>query len=317
MNDPCYWVGMDIGGTSIKIALVDELGQISNLFRIPTKEIDHSVNDFLSVLTDKVLEIMALSPTPVCGMGISQPGFQMEDKSGTLYSVNIPLINGLNTKAYFEETTRLKTIVTNDLVAHGLAEHRFGAGKNVNNFLSVSMGTGIGHTFIKDGNPVLATNGISGDSGRMILDPNSDLVESSGIFGTAEALCGVNAIEILAKQTYPENQNYLAHEIISLAKGGKDHLARKIMITIGHRLALYLFNLSIVYFPDVISITGGQTEAGDFFIEECRREFERLGGDFLLNCYSSMGRTNNIKIVKSDSGGLTGLQGSIVPFLER
>lgn len=317
MKELRNWVGMDIGGTGIKIALVNELGEISQLQKIPTKEIDHSVRGFLSILKDKVLEIIALSPTPVCGIGISQPGFQMDDQSGTLYSVNIPLINGVNTKGFFEETTRLGTIVTNDLVAHGLAEYRFGAGTNVSNFLSVSMGTGIGHTFIKDGKPVVAANGISGDSGRMILGPDSNLVDSSGIHGTAEALCGVKAIETLAKQTYSENQNFLAHEIISLAKGGKDHLARMIMITISHRLALYLFNLSVIYFPDVISITGGQTEAGEFFIEECRREFERLGGDFLTNCYRSMGRVNKIKIVKSDSGGLTGLQGSIVPFLER
>src|SRR5690606_30386711 len=144
----------------------------------------------------------------------------------------------------------------------------FGAGKNVSNFMSVSMGTGIGHTFIKDGKPVVVANGISGDSGRMILDPDSTLVDSSGIRGTAEALCGVNAIETLAKQTYLNNRNYPASVIISLAKGGKDPLARKIMITISHRLALYLFNLSVIYFPEVISITGGQTEAGDFFIEE-------------------------------------------------
>ena len=89
-----------------------------------------------------------------------------------------------------------------NLVAHSLAEASFGLGKGVERFLSVSLGTGIGHTFIYKGKPQLTFNGTSGDSGRMILDPNSTIADSSGVYGSAEALCGVRAIEILAENNY-------------------------------------------------------------------------------------------------------------------
>ena len=106
----------------------------------------------------------------------------MENGSGTLFSINMPLINQFDFKSYYEDITKQKTVVTNDLVAHSLAEQKFGNGQNVGHFLSVFMGTGIGHTYLKNGKPMMITNGICGESGRMILYVHSTLQDSSGIF---------------------------------------------------------------------------------------------------------------------------------------
>ena len=312
-----YWLGVDIGGTSIKIALINQSGEIFHLNRIGIDDIKHSIEAFLLKLVDSIQSTIHLSNQNVNGIGISLPGLQMENGSGALFSINLPIINGINIRDYIEENTQLRTVVTCDIVAHSLAEQKFGAGKNVKNFLSVSLGTGIGHTFIKDGTPFIITNGLCGDSGRMILDQCSALQDSSGVIGTAEALCGVKAIETLANNMYPTGKSYSAREIISLAKSGKDPVSREIMMIISRHLAHYLFNLSVIYFPDVISITGGQTEAGKFFIVECQKEFNQLSSKYFIQCFKMIGRNKPIKIVKSKLGGLTGLQGSIIPLIAK
>jgi len=316
MNNQKQFLGVDIGGTSLKIALVNQFGELFHLKRIAINDINHSIDSFLSKLSDSIIETISLSNQNVTGVGVSLPGLQMDDGAGALFSINVPIINGIRIRDYLEQNINLKTIVTSDIVAHSLAEQKFGSGKNINNFLSVSLGTGIGHTFLKNGKPLIVTNGLCGDSGRMILDQNSDLEDSSGVRGSAEALCGVHAIEILAKKMYLDEKLLTAQEIISMARAGNYTRPRKIMTIISHHLAHYLFNLSVIYFPEVISITGGQTEAGNFFIVECQHEFRRLGQKYFNQCYKSIGRQQSIKIVKSKLGGLTGLQGSIVPLIE-
>lgn len=315
MTERRYWVGIDIGGTNTKIAIINDLGEISNLNRIYNSSINLATTSFPLVIAEKVLDIIENSKIKIEGIGISTPGLQMENGCGTLFSINMPILNKFDLKSFFEQKTHLPAVINNDLIAHSLAEQKFGAGKNVKYFLSVSMGTGLGHAFIKDGKPMVVCNGISGDSGRIILDPNSPLQDSSGMVGTAEALCGVNAIEVLAKEYYQDGQIQNAQQVISAAQEGEDQIARQIMIVISRRLALFLVNLSVIYFPEVISITGGQTEAGDFFIEECQKEFNRLSGSFFDNCLHMMERKNQIAIVKSKAGGLAGLIGSVVPLI--
>jgi hypothetical protein len=74
-------------------------------------------------------------------------------------------------------------------------------------------------------------------------------------------------------------------------------------------------NLSCLFYPEIISLTGGQTESGMFFIEACQQEFERISADFFEEYYRIMGEETRIKIVKAEAGGLAGLVGSIVPLL--
>ena len=316
MSSGKVYVGIDIGGTNTKIALVDSNGGYTCLNRIFYGESGLSLDLFLQKVTVEVAQLAAANEGNLSGIGISSPGLQMENGHGTLNSVNMPILNEFDLKNFFEDRFHLPAVVNNDLVAHSLAESRFGLGKGVDRFLSVSMGTGIGHTFIYKGKPQLIMNGISGDSGRMIIDPVSTIVDSSGVYGSAEALCGVRAIELLAKEHYTGEKHYSAQEVISKAHDENEVTAIKIMTVISHRLALLLINLSTIYFPEVISITGGQTEAGPFFIEECQKEFDRRVSVFFDDIARSRGQEHGICIHKSRTGGLTGLIGSIVPFLD-
>jgi len=317
MNPEDHYIGVDIGGTNTKIAVVSQRGEITNLRRLINKEIDLTTGNFLDLIALEIQGILESEPASVKGVGISTPGLQRTDGRGTLFSINMPILNNVDLQEYFETCTGLPVTVHNDLVAHSLAESCFGAGRGIARFLSVSMGTGIGHTFILNGVPQLSLGGVSGESGRMILDVLSTDRDSMGVSGSAEAMCGVRAIETLAKEKYTDGKIHSAHDVIAVAGAGTDPLAVDIMGEIAARLAVLLVNLSSIYFPQVISLTGGQTEAGDHFIKKCSEEYQKFSMGFFDEFLALSGAAEKVRIVKSETGGLTGLLGSIVPLLER
>ena len=316
MDTTKVYLGIDIGGTNSKIAIVNPLGEYFDLSRYSYGDSKPTIKTFLENLFVVVDMLVDKNRARLAGIGIACPGLQMENGHGTLTSVNMPLLKGVDLKAHFEKRYQLPVSVINDLVAHSMAESHFGLGRGIERFLTVSLGTGIGHAFIYRGKPQYVMNGISGDSGRMVIDPVSEIQDSSGVFGSAEALCGVNAIELLAKEYYPDGPILSAREVISKARDENDPMAVKIMSVISRRLALLLINLSSIYFPETISVSGGQTEAGPFFIEECQKEFDRRASGFFNEMAKACGRKKGIKIRKSSTGGLSGLIGSIVSYLE-
>lgn len=312
-----YFIGVDIGGTNTKIALVTQQGEISHLCRIATWCGEPMLENLLNRVSEAVDAIIAEAAHPIFGIGIAVPGLQMITGDGPLYTVNLPFLSRFNLKKYFADRYQIPVQVSNDLVAHSLAESYFGAGKGVDRLLSVSLGTGVGHIFVDHGVPLVIVNGISGDSGRMILDPHSDLCDSSGIYGSADALCGVKAIETLAQKLYPHMVTYKAKDVISAACEKNDPIAQQILTIVAYHTGHLLMNLSSIFFPEVIVLTGGQVEAGEFFMTECRKEFARLSARFFDEYFHLNGQERQIQVIKSQTGGLTGLIGSIIPFLSR
>lgn len=314
MNEIDWYLAVDIGGTNTKIAIVNNLGEFDHLHRFLNKEFILNPNSFLALISQHIEKILKGINYQILGIGVSIPGIQMKNETGTLKSINMPMLNRLNIKNYLSDRFQIPVIVTNDLVSHSLAEAYFGVGKGIKRFLSVSLGTGIGHTFILNGTPQKIIGGISGESGRMIIDPDSLEKDSFGALGTAEALCGVKAIENLAKQMFKNKEKLLATDVITMARENNS-IAVEIMSIISRRLAILLVNLSSIYFPEVISLSGGQTEAGEFFIETCKKEFKLRSKNFFNEILSLEDENISLAIVKSSSGGLSGMVGSIVPFI--
>lgn len=314
MTGKHFFIGIDIGGTNIKIALVNDKGRLSHINRIWINEIQPTLEDFLHHVLGKVDSIFQTCDHEINGIGLTIPGLLRPDGCGVLFSINLSILNGYNLVKFFTDHFHVPVKLINDLVAHSLAESQFGSGKGVGRLLCVSLGTGVGHTFLDHGKPLIMVNGISGDSGRMILDSQSTESDMSGIFGSVEALCGVKAIELLVKKFHAEDRFPTARDVITVARE-EDLIAREILKIISRRLAQYLVNLASIYFPEVISITGGQTEAGDFFIDECRTEFFRLSASYFENYFRLIGKEQNIKIVKAQAGGLAGILGSVIPLL--
>ena len=117
MAENCYYIGIDIGGTNTKVAQVDANGHIAYLNRVINKEVQPSLEDYLGHVVDKVDLIRKASGQKVNGIGISSPGLQRSDGNGTLFSVNMAMLNGFNLAEFFKNRYQLPVKVMNDLVA--------------------------------------------------------------------------------------------------------------------------------------------------------------------------------------------------------
>jgi glucokinase len=307
-------VGIDIGGTTTKIALVDAEGNISNFTSIKTVDALNQREKYLEDLYSNVYQVISNTGSDCVGIGVSMLGLQMEDGSGTLYSANAPGFNRFNIRSALQKKFNMSVVVTNDLTAHALAEYYFGIGKMYKRFLSVAMGTGIGCTMLLNGEPVKLFGGTSGDCGRMIIDPNAEISCSMNVRGSAEALCGVHGIEYLAKKYYGENENLVGRDVITRAREGKDEIAIKVMKKIGFYLGHLLANLSVIFFPQIIAITGGIVEAGPILTEAIKERFNGLVGEFHVMLGETSG-TTVIDIKKAALGSKAGIVGGIIPLV--
>ncbi|HAJ94924.1 MAG TPA: hypothetical protein DCP02_01705 [Actinobacteria bacterium] len=307
-------VGVDIGGTATKIALVDAGGNISNFTSINTVDILNKRDKYLEDLYSNIYQVIANTESNCVGIGVSMLGLQMEDGSGILYSSNAPGFKGFNIRSVLQKRFNMPVAVTNDLTAHALAEYHYGVGKMHKRFLSVAMGTGIGCTMILNGEPVILFGGTSGDCGRMIIDPNAKISCEMNVCGSAEALCSTRGIEHIAKKYYRENENFVARDIIIRAREGKDEIAIKVMKKVGFYLGHLLANLSVIFFPQIIAITGGTVEAGSILIEASKERFNDLVGEFHRMIGEESG-TTVIDIKKAVLGSNAGIVGGTIPLL--
>jgi len=314
MNMQTRFIGVDIGGTTTKIALVDQKGIISDFVSIKTIDDKNQREKYLSSVYSEISKIVSESSSKVGGIGVSMLGLQMDDKSGTLFSANAPGFNKFNIRESLCDEFSLPVLVSNDLTAHALAEYCFGVGKEYNRFLSVAMGTGIGCTMITDGNPVILFGGTTGDCGRIILDPESDIVCGGNVRGSAEGLCGTGGIEHLAKKYYGEDSTYSARDVISSARDNGDDISLRIMEEVGQYLGHLLANLSVIFFPQVIALTGGTVEAGQVLVDSCKRQFDTMVGEFFDGLHKAVG-VGQIDIQKATMGKDAGIVGAVVPFL--
>jgi predicted NBD/HSP70 family sugar kinase len=217
-------IGVDIGGTDTKICLVNNMGEISDIFRLPTMVNPKDPAQFIEKVGAIAKGIVHDQKDGVIGIGISCLGLQNEDGSGPRYSVNVPGLNDFNLRDCLQSFLGLPVKVTNDLMSHTLAEYCFGVGRGCKRFMCVALGTGIGAATTINGELIKLWGGTSGDSGRIPLEPDSKFACARGIHGSAEALCGVAAIEGYAHRLY-HDKRVTARDVIIACRTGNDPIA--------------------------------------------------------------------------------------------
>lgn len=301
-------IGIDIGGTHTKIGIVDEAGNILEYQKIRSELEEGMLVTFLADIKDQVNGLFRKHDN-VRGIGISLLGPINEEQSGSVFPVNAPILHGVNLKAAFESVYRLPVLITNDLTAHALAEHYFGVGKDIDRFMTLAVGTGLGAGVIINGQPVRIWGGTAGDTGRIILQPNADEICGGKVHGSAEALCGTAGIEKLALLRYGKRMP--CHEIIKAAREGRDPIASEIMQEIGGHLGHLLAIIAVIFFPFKIALTGGTIEAGPVLIDSCRTQFKKMVGDYFeLMTNASNGYFKNIEICKGSLGAEAAMIGA-------
>jgi glucokinase len=299
-------VGMDVGGTNTKIGLVNASGHILDYQVIPSRLKTRDSASFLNETGSMIAEYA--QAYPLKGIGIALCSLIDEAHSGAFLAVNAPALNNLDIRMAFKKRFSCPVQVVNDVYAYALAEVHFGAGSGVDRLLCLALGTGLAIAVIRNGQAIETWGGVPGDAGRIILEPESQMMCNAGVHGSAEALCGTANIERLARQHH-NRAGITANEVIAAAREGKDPLALQIITEVGHHVGHLLAILYPIYFPQRILVTGGTAEAGETLFTAIRERCQVLIGHYMVEINGlETGTRQPVEILK----GLLGPEAAIL-----
>lgn len=277
-----YCFGIDIGGTTVKIGLFSEHGEMLTRWEIPTRKgssPDGLLRDVKTALESCLAE-RGISRADVLGSGITAPGPVTED--GILHgTVNI----GWGNVALGEEAEKILALgavrIGNDARVAALGEYAYGAGKGAKSMLMVTLGTGVGGGVIQDGHILTGYHGVAGEIGHMTVDPYETLPCSCGKKGCLEQYASATGMVRVAEKFLAEWEGdsllrqggkVTAKSLWDCAKAG-DQAANEITDFVCHRLGIALANAAYLVDTEMFVIGGGVSAAGAFLLEKTERVY--------------------------------------------
>lgn len=270
-------LGIDIGGTTVKIGMVNHEGEIVHKWEIPTTIGNQShllVHHIWQSILDQI-DSLLMKTTQLRGIGIGAPGF-IDHQSGIVHeAVNIGWKN-YHLADEFKNVSGLPVFVENDANVAALGENWKGGGKHAKHLIAVTLGTGVGGGIITDGSILSGETGTAGEIGHIIIDRNGydcncgrrgcleTISSATGMINQAMDSMKTNPKSKLAN-LYKDQGNMTTKDIFTLADTG-DPLSQKIIDHTADVLGLALANTAIITNPSIILIGGGVSKAGDQFI---------------------------------------------------
>ena len=280
-----FAVGIDVGGTTTKFGIVDTNGNILEQDRIPSNA-HEVVEDFIDDLYEKLMPMIkrAGGIDKFVGIGMGAP-------NGNFYSGNIEFAPNLKWKGIIpiaellHKKFGLIIKLTNDANAAAVGEMTYGCTKNIKDFITITLGTGVGSGIVIDGKIVLGHDGFAGELGHTIIRPGGRLHKSTGMHGSLEAYASATgvretAIELLTD--HPETEsllrdytiNDLTSETVYECAMQGDNIANHIFEFTGQILGESLANFVMFSSPAAIVLFGGLTKAGNLLLNPTRKHME-------------------------------------------
>ena len=288
-------LGIDIGGTAVKIGVVDENGKVL-LSETRSVSFDGYKTSIMTTVANLAGEVLEKSPVKIEGIGVSATG-QIDVNSGTVIGVGAQLGDWLGSpvKKILEDRFHLPVTVINDANAAALGEQTFGRAKGKENVLVVTVGTGIGGGIIENGRLIQGRRGIGGEIGHYII--NFDGVECPcGNRGCFELYCGMNNIIVYAERLLTaENTNDvffdmaiqqhrpLTPELIFEAREEGSLIIHELLCNTAEYLGAGIASLFNIYDFDRMIISGYLDNGKDDFL--INRAIEYAKG-WIINPYS-------------------------------
>lgn len=279
-------IGIDLGGTNIKAALIDRQNGFINTVSVPTNA-DLGKEYVFDRIAEVVSELVSHSKEQPIGIGMGLPGMVSMDRKIVKYPPNLPGWKVERVSEELQKRTGLDTVIENDANLAALGSARFGAGKDFDNFVMITLGTGVGGGIIHQNKIFRGTTGMAGELGHVIIDYHGPL-SNSNTRGGIEAYLGQRFLSRYAADTIrqdTENPLYIRFhrdfdklepiDLYHAAKEGNE-LAIEILRKSGEKLGYAIVNyLHILDFRKVI-VSGGVANAGDFILQPARDTARRL-----------------------------------------
>ncbi|HYR86606.1 MAG TPA: ROK family protein [Terriglobia bacterium] len=257
------YIGLDIGGTSIKAGLVDQSGHILESQRAPT--IIHDLNGFLSNLTELIRDFQKSVKIAAVGMGV--PGLRNCKTHVIETSPNIPCLLNVNLEDLVADQVHLPVISENDANAGAYAEFVCGAGAGTRQMVYLTLGTGLGSGLILNGRLFTGASGYAGEFGHTVINSSGRLC-GCGNRGCLETfVSGTGIVRTAAEKGMPGS---LTAEIVYEAATRGDATALEVFRETGIYLGIACANLINLLNLEVIVVGGGVMAAGEMLLEPAR-----------------------------------------------
>jgi len=282
-------VGIDLGGTFIKFVATDRQGSASEILQLPTVTGDgpEGLVEQMVRGARKVMDENGLSSEQVRGVGVGSPGPLDLEAGLVIASPNIPGMKNTPLRDMVGDLLGLPVALENDANAAAYGEYVSGAGKDADDLVVLTLGTGVGGGVVIGGEVLHGAHQIGAELGHMIVVPDGEPC-GCGQRGCLEQYCSAKfmADRTMRRMSAESPQTSLNAILeangsidskdINEARAAGDAFAAEVWDATTRHLAMGCVSLTRIFDPDKIVLTGGMAKAGADLIEPVRRHFADL-----------------------------------------
>jgi glucokinase len=303
---PEYSIGVDLGGTNLRAAAIDYHGKILRKVSGST-QLSAGRDAVISDIVASILKLRAGSPGDhLIGVGIGVPGFLIIDEGIVTVSPNLPGFENFAIRDEIERLLQAPVLLENDANAAALGEKWIGAGRDVDDLVMLTLGTGIGGGIISCGKVLHGFVGMAGELGHMTVYPEGNPC-ACGNFGCLEKHASATAVTAMARML-GLGEHVTSKDVYDLAISGNQN-ARVCFERMGLTLGIALATLLNIFNFPLFLLSGGMLPAWDLFAPVMLAEVKRRS----LTC-----RNTATRIEKATLGNEAGLYGAAyLPYQSR
>ena len=289
-NQPKYYVGIDLGGTNIAAAVVDEDGTIYGRSTRKTnapRSYEEIFSDMAECAKDAAKE-SGIDFSDIVSVGIGCPGAIDKENGNIEFSNNLDFYD-VPIVSYMEKLLGKKVYVENDANAAAWGEYLAGSGKGTQSLVMITLGTGVGSGIIDGGHLLTGAYGKGAEIGHMVIRLNGEKC-TCGRKGCFEAYASATALINQTKKAMkvnPESEMWNISKTLSRVSGktaftAKDKTAKEVIKNYLGYLSEGVVNIANIFQPEVICLGGGVSNAGDKILKPIRKaikdySFARFG----------------------------------------
>ena len=314
MSEKIY-IGVDLGGTAIKVGICNEEGKLLHTYEGPT-ETQKGADAVVNNIERYVRLIVEQSPfdwEQVAGVGAGVAGFTNVREGIIILAPNVGL-RDLHIRKILEERLGKPIKIDNDANVAALGEAWGGAGKGIDNCVCYTLGTGVGGGIIIDGKIYQGFSGFAGELGHISVVPDLEAIQCGcGQMGCLETVSSATGIIRMAKDAVARGdrtslalvENIMAKDVFDAAKEG-DEAAIRIVNRAAFYIGKSLAAVAVVLNPELFIIGGGVSKAGDILFDEIRSVFAK---------HTPAPVQQGLKIVPATLGNDAGMVGAAGLFI--
>ncbi len=284
-------IGLDLGGTNSVFGIVDRNGEIIATTSIKTQafqEVEAYVDECVKAVMQIVDQVGGIEKIHAMGIGAPCGNYY----KGTIeHAANLVWAKGIVPLAdMFAEKLGIPVAITNDANAAAMGEMKYGVAVGMDNFVELTLGTGVGSGIVANGQLIYGCDGFAGELGHMVVEPDGRLC-GCGRKGCLETYCSATGVvrttvAMLEESAEPTSLRKIptaeitSYDVYKAAMAG-DAMAQEVFRQTGRRIGIACANISTFLSPEAFIFFGGLAQAGEILF----RPIEEAYNEHVLSLY--------------------------------